>query len=82
MLFLLKVRARMAMGQCGCHKVHVMLAVQNRAALDPFIATLQVPVVAVLVIVIVIVVVGTLLATHCFLFNDGCVFFSWVGCGR
>jgi hypothetical protein len=69
MLFLLKVRARMAMGQCGCHKVHVMLAVQNRAALDPFIATLQVPVVAVLVIVIV--VVGTLLATHCFLFNDG-----------
>jgi len=35
------VRARMLTGQKCCRRVHVMLAVQTRAALDPFLHTLQ-----------------------------------------
>ena len=36
-----QVRAKMAAGNCGCRRMHVMLAVQKRAALDPFLATLR-----------------------------------------
>jgi hypothetical protein len=31
----------MLLGGCGCRRVHVMLAVQRRSNLDPFLDTLQ-----------------------------------------
>jgi hypothetical protein len=36
-----QVRSRMLVGGCGCRRVHVMLAVQRRSNLDPFLDTLQ-----------------------------------------
>jgi len=39
--FYLQVRSRMLVGGCGCRRVHVMLAVQRRSNLDPFLGTLQ-----------------------------------------